>query len=122
MYNHVTVFDEIGKSAANNTHLSFEKKVHKDKNLKKKNIAQLNIKWGTNSCCKLCLVAFFIDSSHITQCMILAGKNEFINSTLLYNLYNCLKSKASKEVRSKRMLCNRNGRNLVNKLPIYERR
>lgn len=36
MYNHVTVFDEIGKSAANNTHLSFEKKVHKDKILEKK--------------------------------------------------------------------------------------
>ena len=45
----------------------------------KKNNAQLNIKWGTNSRYNLCLVAFFIHSSHITQCMILAGRNEFNN-------------------------------------------
>ena len=89
----------------------------------KKNNAQLNIKWGTNSRYNLCWVAFFIHSSHITQCMILAGRNEFNNSTLLYNVHHCPnKSKASREVRFKSLVCNRNGRNLVYKLPIYERR
>ena len=89
----------------------------------KKNNAQLNIKWGTNSRYNLCLVAFFIHSSHITQCMILAGRNEFNNRTLLYNLHHYPnKSKASREVRFKSLVCNRNGRNLVYKLLIYERR
>ena len=69
-------------------------------------------KWGTNSRYNLCLVAFFIHSSHITQCMILAGRNEFNNRTLLYNLHHCPnKSKASREVRFKSLVCNRNGRN-----------